>query len=131
MSERIRAVYVISVVAELADVHPQTLRMWERKGLISPRRTAGNVRRYSDADVSTVGEIKRLLAQGLNLEGVQRVLELQAEVAELRRQLAEAHTALAEAEAETERRVREAEQRARPGMLVKLAGLPVPYRPPS
>ena len=70
-----RAVYVISVAAELAGVHPQTLRIYERKGLVSPKRTAGNSRRYSPRDIERLREIHDLTQQlGINLAGVQRLL---------------------------------------------------------
>ena len=88
-----RAVYVISVAAELAGVHPQTLRIYERRGLLAPARTAGGSRRYSDADLALLGRIAELTDSGLNLAGVQRVLELEREVAELRAQLSEARQA--------------------------------------
>jgi MerR family transcriptional regulator/heat shock protein HspR len=82
-----RAVYVISVAAELAGLHPQTLRIYERKGLVDPARTGGGSRRYSDADIALLRRIQELTAEGLNLAGVQRVLALEAEVTELRRLL--------------------------------------------
>ena len=82
-----RALYVISVAAELAGVHPQTLRIYERKGLVDPARTAGGSRRYSDADIAQLRRIQQLTNDGLNLAGVQRVMDLEAELAELRRQL--------------------------------------------
>ncbi len=78
-----RAVYVISVAAELAGVHPQTLRIYDRKGLLDPARTAGGSRRYSDADIARVERISELTEEGLNLAGVMRVLELEQRVAEL------------------------------------------------
>ena len=84
-----RAVYVISVAAELAGVHPQTLRIYERKGLVDPARTAGGSRRYSDNDIEQLRRIQELTTDGLNLAGVQKVMELEAEVADLRRQLQE------------------------------------------
>src|SRR5918995_91699 len=87
--ERSRAVYVISVAAELAGVHPQTLRIYERKGLVDPSRTIGGSRRYSDADIELLRRIQELTNEGLNLAGVQRVLELEAEVARLRAELDE------------------------------------------
>ena len=80
-----RAVYVISVAAELAGVHPQTLRIYERKGLLDPIRTPGGSRRFSDLDLARLRRIQELTAAGLNLEGVRRVLELEAEVARLAR----------------------------------------------
>ena len=73
------AVYVISVAAELAGVHPQTLRIYERKGLVDPARTTGGSRRYSDDDIALLRRIQELTNDGLNLAGVQRVLELEAE----------------------------------------------------
>jgi MerR family transcriptional regulator/heat shock protein HspR len=94
--EPTRAVYVISVAAELAGVHPQTLRIYERKGLVDPARTSGGSRRYSDADIDQLRRIQELTNEGLNLYGVQRVLELEAEVARLRSDLAEAKRMLAE-----------------------------------
>src|ERR1700735_281067 len=85
-----RAVYVISVAAELAGVHPQTLRIYERKGLLDPARTVGGSRRYSERDIDQLRRIQDLTTAGCNLEGVRRVLELEAEVASLRAELAEA-----------------------------------------
>jgi len=85
-----RAVYVISVAAELAGVHPQTLRIYERKGLVDPGRTTGGSRRYSEVDIDRVRRIQDLTAAGLNLEGVRRVLELETELARLQAELEEA-----------------------------------------
>lgn len=87
---RARAVYVISVAAELAGVHPQTLRIYERKGLLEPARTQGGSRRYSEFDIELLRRIQALTDDGLNLAGVRRVLELEAEIADLRDQLADA-----------------------------------------
>jgi MerR family transcriptional regulator/heat shock protein HspR len=101
MADQHRAVYVISVAAELAGLHPQTLRIYERKGLVDPARTGGGSRRYSDADIAQLRRIQELTNEGLNLAGVQRVLELEAEVARLREHLeaalASAQTAVAQA----------------------------------
>lgn len=82
-----RAVYVISVAAELAGVHPQTLRVYERKGLVDPSRTGGGNRRYSQRDIERLRHIGTLTSAGLNLEGVRHVLELEAEVERLRTEL--------------------------------------------
>ena len=82
-----RAVYVISVAAELAGVHPQTLRVYERKGLLDPSRTTGGSRRFSERDLARLRHIQALTAEGVNLEGVRRILELEAEVARLRSEL--------------------------------------------
>lgn len=78
-----RAVFVISVAAELAGMHAQTLRMYERKGLLNPTRTPGGSRRYSEEDVALLRRIQELTNTGLNLEGVRRVIQLEAEVARL------------------------------------------------
>lgn len=83
-----RAVYVISVAAELAGVHPQTLRMYERKGLISPTRTRGNSRRYSQSDVEWVLRIQQLTQdEGINLAGVRMIIELQRRLEQIQGQL--------------------------------------------
>ncbi len=82
-----RAVYVISVAAELAGVHPQTLRIYERKGLLDPSRTSGGSRRFSERDLARLRHIQELTTAGLNLEGVRQVLALEAEVARLRAEL--------------------------------------------
>lgn len=96
-----RAVYVISVAAELAGCHPQTLRIYERKGLVNPARTDGGSRRYSDDDIAQLQRIQALTEDGLNLAGVKRVLALEAEVAalrdELERQAADSKAAVADA----------------------------------
>jgi MerR family transcriptional regulator/heat shock protein HspR len=82
-----RAVYVISVAAELAGVHPQTLRIYERKGLVDPARTVGGSRRYSELDIDRLRRIQELTNAGLNLEGVRRVIELEQEIEYLRSEL--------------------------------------------
>ncbi len=73
-----RALYVISVAAELAGVHPQTLRIYERKGLIAPARTQGRSRRYSESDIALLRRIQDLTNAGVSLAGVERILELEA-----------------------------------------------------
>lgn len=85
--DRERAVYVISVAAELVGVHPQTLRIYERRGLVAPARTTGGSRRYSDADIALLTRIQELTDEGLNLAGVQRVIALERTVAELKARL--------------------------------------------
>ncbi len=100
------AVYVISVAAELAGVHPQTLRIYERKGLVDPARTAGGSRRYSDADINLLKRIQDLTNAGLNLAGVERVLQLEAEVRHLRAELDHTRAAAQAALADAERRNR-------------------------
>jgi MerR family transcriptional regulator/heat shock protein HspR len=75
-----QANYVISVAAELAGVHPQTLRVYERKGLVQPRRTQGNSRRYSEQDIELLRRIQELTEEGINLAGVTRILELEQDL---------------------------------------------------
>ena len=104
--EQARAVYVISVAAELAGVHPQTLRIYERKGLVDPARTAGGSRRYSEADIALLRRIQELTNEGLNLAGVHKVMELEAELAELRRQIEALRQQTTQAVEETERKYR-------------------------
>ncbi|MGA3352766.1 MAG: helix-turn-helix transcriptional regulator [Acidimicrobiales bacterium] len=101
-----RAVYVISVAAELAGVHPQTLRIYERKGLLDPARTGGGNRRYSEADIAHLRRIQELTAAGLNLEGVRRVIALESEVVRLRAELEMTRAAAREAIEQTHRQYR-------------------------
>lgn len=117
---RSRAVYVISVAAELAGVHPQTLRVYERKGLLDPSRTVGGSRRFSEQDLDRLRKIQALTSEGLNLEGVRQVLALQDEVARLQRELEVTRAAAREAVAVTHRHYRRD--------LVPLSQLPVPTR---
>ena len=117
---RSRAVYVISVAAELAGVHPQTLRVYERKGLLDPSRTEGGSRRFSEQDLDRLRQIQSLTNAGLNLEGVRRVMELEAEVARLRHELEATRAEAREAVAVTHRQYRRE--------LVPLSQLPVPTR---
>ena len=100
------AVYVISVAAELAGVHPQTLRIYERKGLLGPARTLGGSRRYSDQDIALLRRIQDLTASGLNLEGVKRVIELEAEVERLRQEVEDARAQARRAVEEVHRQYR-------------------------
>lgn len=110
-----RAVFVISVAAELAGVHPQTLRMYERKGLLSPSRTPGNSRRYSERDVERLRQIQRLTQdEGVNLAGVRMVMELEQQLERLAAQLERTRRRIAE----FERRVSSPQQR---WPLVRLA----------
>lgn len=85
-----RALYIISVAADLAGVHPQTLRIYERKGLIAPARTEGRSRRYSERDIALLRHIQALTQEGVGLAGVRRILDLEAKVAELEDELARA-----------------------------------------
>lgn len=83
-----QALYVISVAAELAGMHPQTLRIYERRGLVQPARTAGGKqRRYSNADIAQLLRIAQLADLGMNLEGIRQVMALEIEVAELKKEV--------------------------------------------
>ena len=82
------AVYAISVAADMVSMQVQNLRVYERHGLVSPARTSGGTRLYSDSDLEQLHRVRELLAEGLNLAGVARVMVLEAEVARLRRRLA-------------------------------------------
>jgi MerR family transcriptional regulator, heat shock protein HspR len=118
-----RAVYVISVAAELAGMHPQTLRIYERKGLVEPARTGGGSRRYSENDIDRLRRIADLTAAGLNLEGVRRVMELEDEVVRLQDELDDARRQAVEAVERTHRQYRRD--------LVPLKQSPVLWRRPS
>jgi MerR family transcriptional regulator/heat shock protein HspR len=121
MQPSARAVYVISVAAELAGVHPQTLRIYERKGLVDPARTGGGSRRYSERDIERLRRIQELTNAGLNLEGVRRVIALEDEVFRLQRELAGVKREAVEAVERTHRQYRRD--------LVPLNSSPVPWRP--
>jgi MerR family transcriptional regulator/heat shock protein HspR len=101
-----QAVYVISVAAELAGVHPQTLRIYERKGLVDPARTGGGSRRYSDDDIAQLRRIQLLTNEGLNLEGVRQVLALEARIEQLQAQLDEVRALADDQVAQTHRQYR-------------------------
>lgn len=93
-----QAIYIISVAAELAGVHPQTLRVYERKGLLRPQRTQGNTRRYSERDIARLRKIQQLTQEGINLAGVIRIIELEREVERLQDRYAELGERLDQAE---------------------------------
>jgi MerR family transcriptional regulator/heat shock protein HspR len=95
-----RALYIISVAAELAGVHPQTLRIYERKGLIEPSRTSGRSRRYSDRDIALLQRIQELTNEGVSLVGVRKILDLEAQLDALHDQVDALHEALAAAREE-------------------------------
>ena len=103
--------FAIAVAAELSGMHPQTLRQYDRLGLVSPRRTAGQSRRYSMRDVVQLRQIAQLSAEGLNLEGIRRILDLENQVADLSTRVRELESALAD------------ELLNRPGRRVFAAGL--------
>jgi len=96
-----QGVFMISVAAELAHMHPQTLRVYEARGLIEPQRSPKNTRLYSQRDVERLRRIQRMTSkQGLNLAGVETVLELERQVEKLRAELARARRRIEELEAE-------------------------------
>ena len=105
-NSQMRAVYIISVAAELAGVHPQTLRIYERKGLLEPARTTGGSRRYSQADIDFLRRIQELTDEGLNLAGVKKVLALEAHIAHLENMLIQTRAEMAAAVEETHRSYR-------------------------
>ena len=117
-----RGVYVISVAAELAGVHTQTLRIYERRGLLDPARTGGGSRRYSQRDIDRLRRIHELTESGLNLAGVKAVMELEEEVARLRRQLNDVISEAREAVERTHRQYRRE--------LVPVKQTPAPYTKP-
>ena len=108
MEHDTRALYVISVAAELAGVHPQTLRIYERKGLIEPQRTPGRARRYSEADVNRLRRIQELTQAGVGLAGVHRILALEEELARTRAALIRLETELEATRREAQEAVAEA-----------------------
>lgn len=91
MNDRNRPLYMIGVAAELAGVHPQTLRIYEQKGLVNPQRTRGNTRMYSQADIERLQLINELTSEGINLAGVIRILDLQSRLDDREDQVASLH----------------------------------------
>ena len=127
-----RALYIISVAAELAGVHPQTLRIYERKGLLNPARTAGNSRRYSDRDITRMQTIQRLTQEyGINLAGVKMIVEMENELERMRRRMEHLDRELERARRRLEDEARHAEPgRPRedilPAAYVRRLGLAAP-----
>ncbi len=119
MTETTRAVFVISVAAELAGMHPQTLRIYERRGLLDPFRTPGGTRRYSQEDIEQLQLIQELTSQGLNLEGVKRVIALQEDNRRLKKKLDRLRDKLDEMEEESERRLEDLERSYRHEILLR------------
>jgi DNA-binding transcriptional MerR regulator len=99
VSKQEDAVYIISVAAELSGMHPQTLRIYERRGLIAPFRTPGGTRRYSQADIERLLLIQELTNAGVNLEGVRRIMALENENVRLRSQVARLRRLLEDSDA--------------------------------
>ena len=119
MTETTRAVFVISVAAELAGMHPQTLRIYERKGLLDPFRTPGGTRRYSQEDIEQLQLIQELTSQGLNLEGVKRVLSLQEENRRLKKKLDRLRDKVEEIEEASEKRLEDLERSFRHEIVLR------------
>jgi MerR family transcriptional regulator/heat shock protein HspR len=114
-----RGVFMISVAAELAEMHPQTLRMYEARGLITPQRSPKNTRLYSQEDVERLRKIQRMTEEGLNLAGVESVLELEAQLERARNDLRK----MRQRADELERRMLEEVERVRKSFRAEL----VPY----
>jgi MerR family transcriptional regulator/heat shock protein HspR len=122
--ESSRGVYMISVAAELAGMHPQTLRIYETRGLITPKRSPKNTRLYSQADVDRLRRIQELTNDlGMNLAGVERVFELEEELEKMRRRLRNLERHAQRVQDELQREV----ERVRRSLKYEL----VPYEPPS
>ena len=108
-----RALYVISVAAELAGVHPQTLRIYERKGLLNPARTSGRSRRYSESDIQLLRRIQELTNEGISLVGVHRILALEQELKAARERGARLEEKVEALQREMDERVAAAHQQYR------------------
>jgi MerR family transcriptional regulator/heat shock protein HspR len=123
-------VYVISIAAQLAGMHPQTLRSYDRLGLVTPGRSQGRGRRYSARDVALLREVQRLSQEeGINLEGIRRILELEAHVATLRAKIRELADELERTHDEADRRVAEAHQSHRRDLVPVDRSAVVIWRP--
>ncbi|WP_018636244.1 heat shock protein transcriptional repressor HspR [Parafrankia elaeagni] len=123
-------VYVISIAAQLAGMHPQTLRSYDRLGLVTPGRTAGRGRRYSARDVALLREVQRLSQEeGVNLEGIRQILRLGAQVVALQAQVRQLAEELAAARADADRRVAEAHASHRRDLVPIERGAVVVWRP--
>ncbi|RNL09061.1 MerR family transcriptional regulator [Parvibacter caecicola] len=120
MNDRNRPVYMISVAAQLAGVHPQTLRAYEQKGLVTPKRTSGNTRMYSQADIERLELINELTGEGINLAGVIRILDLQGRLDERDEELDSLHRRLRK----LADRVHELETRESVTALVRASDIP-------
>ena len=125
-----RAVFVISVAAELAGVHPQTLRIYERKGLVRPKRATSNARRYSERDIQRLREIQELTGKGVNLEGVRRVIELTQEIERLIARVTALESEL-RAQAHRHQQELDAVRRAARRDIVPYSSAIVRYEPPD
>ena len=123
-TDRHRPLYLISVAAQLAVVHPQTLRAYEQKGLVSPQRTSGNTRMYSPADIERLELINELTSEGINLAGVIRILDLQGRLEERDTELDDLHKRVRR----LADRVHELETRESVNALVRVSDLPTALR---
>ncbi|MGH2905231.1 MAG: heat shock protein transcriptional repressor HspR [Solirubrobacterales bacterium] len=123
MSEQRQGVYMISVAASMAGVHPQTLRIYEQRQLIAPQRTPKGTRLYSDENVETLRRIQELTDEGMNLAGVERVFDLEAQIARMGRRIASLERQLEQTRAEALAEI----ERVRRANRAEL----VPYRPPQ
>jgi len=125
-----RGVFMISVAAELADMHPQTLRIYEARGLITPKRSPKNTRLYSQRDVERLRRIQRMTSeQGLNLAGVETVLEMEARVEHMQRELERARARTRDLEAELERELAAVRERLHTEIVPYGAYQPGPQPP--
>lgn len=113
MDHNERALYIISVAAELAGVHPQTLRIYERKGLIEPARTQGRSRRYSENDIALLRRIQELTNEGVSLVGVRKIIDLENDLARAHARIRELEQALDRARDDLVEAVRQAHQEHR------------------
>lgn len=120
LNDRHKPVYMIGVAAELAGVHPQTLRSYEQKGLLTPQRTSGNTRMYSQADIERLELINELTNEGINLAGVIRILDLQGRLEERDRELDDLHKRVRR----LADRVHELETRESVNSLVRVSDVP-------
>ena len=116
MADRHTPLYMIGVAAQLAGVHPQTLRIYEQKGLVSPQRTSGNTRMYSQADIERLELINELTSEGINLAGVTRILDLQSRLDEREEEVEDLHARVRR----LADRVRELETRTPVGAIVRV-----------
>ena len=120
-----RAVYIISVAAELAGVHPQTLRIYERKGLLRPARTAGNTRRYSERDIDRLRMIQRLTQEeGLNLAGVKMIVQMEDEIDHMRQRMETMDRELQRARRRMREEIERLRKESRRAEIVPLSSVP-------
>lgn len=124
LDDKNRPLYMISIAAELAGVHPQTLRSYEQKGLVTPCRTSGNTRMYSQADIDRLNLINELTSEGINLAGVIRILDLQGRLEERDTELDDLHKRVRR----LADRVHELETRESVNSLVRASDMPTALR---